>query len=290
MSRVDSTFYSRITQPSKTRRAVCPIDSFPLEKLRLSHKRITDPYYRVHNSQGFGSSDFRDADADAGKYYYIHIDSYDTMNTQTIINEVSPLLINPTNFIPGAYYTYVIASVLDTSIGANRQPLPLPQLYATRTMNMFEFGTKHHQIMYRKAIQDKQSCQYRIYAAGEIMCVNENTLIFNFISGTYKMKRYISGKRAIYEQAYITYMMEQTAPDYSNILFQNEPLITIDALPLKKNELSRLKRHRVPMYMFDTQKQCSDMKYAIIRHVHETKKRITNEEINEIYRKIHNQI
>jgi len=287
MSRIDPVFYSRWLQPSKTRSAVPPIRHFPLQKLRVSYKHITNPNYRLYNTQGFLSSNFRDADADAGKHYYIHIDSYDTSpKTQDIINEVSPLLINPDTFIPGAYYTYIIAA---ESEGGTHQASHVPQLYVTRAINMFEFGTKHQQIMYRKAMQDKHCCnEYRIYAAGEIMCVNENTLIFNFISGTYKMKRYISNKRAIYEQAYIQYLMTNIAPKYTNILFQKDVLMTDEVLTLTKNEIARLKRHHVPMFLFPSQQECNRMKYAIIRHTHQTKKSITNEELEEINTQIRN--
>lgn len=289
MSRIDPAFYSRWIQPSNTRSAVPPIRHFPLQKLRISYKHITNPNYHVYNTQGFLSSKFRDADADAGKHYYIHIDSYDTSSkTHDIINEVSPLLINPDTFIPGAYYTYIIAA---ESERGTHHTSPPPQIYVTRTINMFEFGTKHQQIMYRKAMQDKQCCnEYRIYTAGEIMCVNENTLIFNFISGTYKMKRYISNKRAIYEQAYIQYLMTNIAPKYTNILFQKDTLISAEVLSLSltKNEIARLKQHHVPMFLFPSQQECDRMKYAIIRHAYQTKKSITNEELEEINTQIRN--
>jgi hypothetical protein len=67
---------------------------------------------------------------------------------------------------------------------------------------MYEFGTKHHQILYRMAIRDEHldnsynKIEYKLYSAGEILCINKNTLLFNFYSGTYKMKKYISNRRA----------------------------------------------------------------------------------------------
>ena len=159
-----------------------------------------------------------------------------------------------------------------------------PQLYAAKTVNMYEFGTKHQQIMYRKARQDV-AAEYKIYATGEIMCVNENTLLFNFISGTYKMKKHISARRTKYEQAYITYMMRNIAPKYTNILFQKEVLITDDVLPLTKRELSRLRRHNIPLFMFDTQNQCTWMNGDVIQHKRKMTN-ITDEEMKSIYVKI----
>ena len=284
MSRVDSTFYSNITQPSRTRSCAIPIEGFPLEKRRLSYKAIVDPARRVYNSQGFRASKLHDADADAGKYYYIYVDPYDASHNMTcVIDEVSPLLVNPTEFETGAYYTYMVASSSSSS-SSGIQGNARPQLYAAKTVNMYEFGTKHQQIMYRKARQDV-AAEYKIYATGEIMCVNENTLLFNFISGTYKMKKHISARRTKYEQAYITYMMRNIAPKYTNILFQKEVLITDDVLPLTKRELSRLRRHNIPLFMFDTQNQCTWMNGDVIQHKRKMTN-ITDEEMKSIYVKI----
>ena len=286
MSKIDPAFYSAITRPSRTRSAAIPIQSFPLEKRRISRNTLLDPLRRIYNIQGLSAAKIRDADADAGKYYYIHINSYDTSQTTTdIINEVSPLLINPADFEPGAYYTYIVADIVGVDRETNKTVVVSPaqaqahghgQLYATKTINMYEFGTKHHHIMYRKAIQDEalfaelektyKNVEYRIYAAGEIKCVNANTLIFNFISGTYKMKKHMTKTRVKYEQAYFTYMMNNFAPKYTNILFQQSVLIVEETLPLTRRELSRLRRHNVPMFLFDTSNQCCQMRNAANQH------------------------
>jgi hypothetical protein len=47
-------------------------------------------------------------------------------------------------------YTYVIASIIQKDRDTNRDIELAPmKLYASKSMNMFEFGTKHHQIFYR---------------------------------------------------------------------------------------------------------------------------------------------
>jgi hypothetical protein len=300
MCSVNPLFYSNSIKPIKTRNASIPIENFPLEKKRLSYNKIVDPYWRIHNSQGFGSSKWRDADADAGKYYYIHINSYDTSsNVRNLIDKVSPLLINPSTFESGSYYTYMIVSLCSSS-HAMPKPKPKLQLYVTKTENMFEFGTKHHQIMYRLAnhneeeekdkINKNNNQKYIIYSAGELMCENENTLIFNFISGTYDMERCISDRRRKYEEAYITHMMKSIAPLYTNIIFQKDVLITEDTVPVTKQYLSLLRRHNIPVFTYDTREQCNMMKYDIIRHYNNTKKNnnnnnncITNHELQAIY-------
>lgn len=302
MTQLDPTFYSNITQPSRTRSAVAPIHSFPLEKRRVTRNTLLDPWRHIYNIQGLSASNFRDADADAGKYYYIHVNSYDSSPiTTNIIDEVSPLLVNPTEFEPGAYYTYMIVSIIgkdpETDKTVVLSQTGQPELYATKTTNMYEFGTKHHQIMYRKAIQDEslfaelaktyKNVEYRIYAAGEIMCVTENKLIFNFISGTYKMKKHMTATRVRYEQAYFTYMMSNISPKYTTILFQQLALIMEDVLPLTRRELSRLRRHNVPLFLFDTQNKCERMRNAIIQLRTSNKSIIlTNEDLEEIYIRI----
>jgi hypothetical protein len=297
MSCVNPVFYSDSMKPTKTRNASIPIEKFPLEKKRQSYNKIVNPCRHVQNSQGFGSSKWRDADADAGKYYYIHINSYDTsLNVIKLIDKVSPLLKNPPTFESGAYYTYMIVALSPSS---HEMPKPKPkiELYVTKTANMFEFGTKHHQIMYRLAlakhnneeedganINKNNNQEYIIYAAGEIMCENENTLHFNFISGTYHMKKCISDRRRKYEEAYITHMMKSIAPVYTNIIFQTKALITENTVPLTKQYLSILRQHNIPVFLYDTRERCNMMKYAILRHSYNKNNNcITNDELQEIY-------
>ncbi len=297
MRSVNPSLYSNCIKPTKTRAASIPIEHFPLEKKRLSYNKIVNPQLRVLNSQGFCSSHLRDADADAGKYYYIHINPYDTsLNVKNLIDKVSPLLINPSTFESGSYYTYMIASPYLKSKKIK------PQLYVTKTANMFEFGTKHHQIMYRLAKYNKEeedrgannskNQEYVIYAAGEIMCENENTLHFNFISGTYHMKKCISNRRRKYEEAYITHMMKSIAPVYTNIIFQTKVLLTVNTVPLTKQYLSILRRYNIPVFLHDAREKCDEMKYAILRHYNNRNNRnsnnsnsysITNDELQEIY-------
>lgn len=294
----DTDLYSFLMQPSKTRNAVPPMHTIPLEKRRVTRNSLLEPRSHIYNIQGLTASNLRDADADAGKHYYIHLDSYDTTSkTSNVIEDVSPLIVNPSVFEPGAYYTYIVAVIIGKEPETNKTVVLSqtgePELYTAKTVNMYEFGTKHHQIMYRKAIQDEElfrelsktykSVEYRIYAAGEIVCINDYTLIFNFISGTYKMKKHITKKRSKYEEAYFTYMMHNIAPKYSTILFQPPALIKEDVLPLTRKELSRLRRHNVPIFLFDTQYKCHQMRNAVIKHGLSNKTILANEELAEIH-------
>lgn len=303
MSGIDTNFYSFLMQPSKTRSAVPPMHTIPLEKRRVTRNSLLESRSHIYNIQGLTASKMRDADADAGKHYYIHLDSYDT-TTSRVIEDVSPLLVNPSEFEPGAYYTYIVAAIIGKEPGTNKTVILSqtgePELYTTRSINMYEFGTKHHQIMYRKAIQDEElfkelsktykSVEYRVYAAGEIFCINDDTLIFNFISGTYKMKKHIKKTRSKYEEAYFTYLMHSIAPKYSTVLFQPLALIKEENLSLTRKELSRLRRHGVPIFLFDTQNKCNQMRNAAIVQrglSNKTNKTmITKEELQEIYTRL----
>ena len=297
---VDPEFYSSLLLPSRTRSGVPAIKSIPIEKRRMSRNEIMKPYNRICNIQGFAVSNVADADADVdgGKYYYIHLDPYDTSpSTTRVIDEVSPLLVNPTQFEKGAYYAYIVASIIgkDRETGKTVTLSQLPhQLYATRVINMYEFGVKHHQIFYRMVLHDEalfaeleklyDNIEYMLYASGEILCRSENTLLFNFYSGTYKMKKHISARRAKNEEAYIQYMMQEYAPKYVNIRFQHCPFITTQTLALTRKELARLRRHKIPMFLFDTQKQCNDMRNAVLLYKN-TKKTtdIPDDALNKIY-------
>ena len=296
---VDPEFYSSLLLPSRTRSGVPAIKSIPIEKRRLSRNEIMKPYNRILNIHGFAVSNVADADVDAGKYYYIHFDPYDTSpSTTRVIDEVSPLLVNPTQFEKGAYYAYIVASIIgkDRETGKTVTLSELPhQLYATRVINMYEFGVKHHQIFYRMVLRDEalfaeleksyDNIEYRLYASGEITCRSENTLLFNFYSGTYKMKRHISSTiRVKNEEAYIQYMMQEYAPKYVNIRFQQCPFITTQTLALARKELARLRRHKIQMFLFDTQIQCNDMRNAVLLYKNTEKTTvISDESLNKIY-------
>jgi hypothetical protein len=295
----DSLDYLSLLEPLRTRSGNKPINTIPLEKIRLSSNMITDLYKRIYNLQGFSCSSLRDADHDAGKYYYIHIDSYDNSpETINVISEVSPLLTNPRYFEAGCFYNYVITSIVGIDKKTNNKVnISKPELCATKVINMYEFGTKHQQIMFRMLFRDKElynelsktykKIEYSLYVSGEIMCKNDKTIIYNFYSGTYKMKRHISLRRAKYEKAYMTFLINSLAPNYTNIDFQNNSLISNNVLPLNRKELARLKRHNIPMYLFNSQDECTQMRNAVIRYKKEHKVDIiNNEQLENVYNTI----
>jgi hypothetical protein len=84
--------------------------------------------------------------------------------------------------------------------------------------------------------------------------------------------------RVKYEEAYFTYMMQNMSPKYTNILYQQTTLIVEETLPLTRRELSRLRRHNVPVFLFDTPRQCYQMRNAA--------KQSKEESLQDIYERV----
>lgn len=208
-------------------------------------------------------------------------------DTARAIDDASPLLVNPgrTQFEPGACYTYVVIVALASGAGT-ADPSPI-HLCATRALNMYEFGTKHQQIFYRMATSARfKSCtKYALYAAGEILCLNETALVFNFFSGTYKMSKRIPARRARYEEAFITHLMGGVAPEM-RVLFRHCPLILSDTVPLLGCELDRLRTYGIQVFPFDTPAQCKSMRSSALCHKNMTKNDMTVEELHKTYQKL----
>jgi hypothetical protein len=294
----DTLFYLNLLQPLKTRSANLPINYVPLKKIRLSRQTIMNEYKRVHNIQGLSCSPIWEADIDAGKYYYIHIDPYNSSETTlNLLDEVSPLITNPIHFEPECFYNYLITSItgIDKKTN-NRVDISKPELCATKVINMYEFGTKHQQILVRMLHRDRElfdelsktykKIEYVLYVSGEINCKTDNTIFLNFFSGTYKMKKHISLRRSIYEKSYIVYLFNTIAPNYTNIHFQNNSLISNNVF-LTRKELSRLRKHKIPMFLFNTQNECNQMRNHVICYKKNNKvETISDEELKKLYNNI----
>ena len=279
-------------EPSATRSRKAPMQRMHFVKRSMTRKAIMNPNRRVNMQCMQGEDD---------KFYYIPLDSYNPEHL-SIISDVSPLLVNPTpaQFEPGAMYTYIVASIITKDPSTNRDIEVVPaKLYATKTLNMFEFGTKHHHILYRMAStpeldevaarnagvgpgMDPTKLQYALHASGEIRCINERELEFNFFSGTYKMQRKIPKRRTKYETALITHLMQTIAPSYT-IAFDFKPFIVPDVMRIKHAQIQHLKRNGIPAFGFDTQTQCRTMRTSVLRYKNVEGTDMTPEKMNEVY-------
>jgi len=283
--------YAQWLEPSNTRSRKAPIEGLHFVKRSMTRKAIMHPDRRV-NMQCMQGQD--------GKFYYIHLDAYNTDHLQ-IISELSPLLVNPTpaQFEPGAMYTYIIASIISKDPVTHMDIQVVPsKLYATKAMNMFEFGTKHHQIFYRMSITDElesvartaginmDDLQYGLHASGEIHCITPTSLEFNFYSGTYRMKRAIPRRREKYEMGLITRLMQTIDQAYTPPIFKFTPFIVQEALPITQDQIEHLKRKDIPVYGFDTVSQCRTMRINVMRHKNVQKSDMSRAQMDETYKTI----
>jgi hypothetical protein len=282
--------YQQWLEPSATRSKKAPIKRMHFVKRSMTRKAIMHPNRRVTMQCMQGEDD---------KFYYIPLDSYNPAHL-SIINELSPLLVNPTppQFEPGAMYTYIVASIITKDPDTNMDIEVVPaKLYASKALNMFEFGTKHQHIFYRmastpeldevaarNAVMDPTKLQYALYASGEIRCINKMALEFNFFSGTYKMQRKIPKRRTKYETALITHLMQTIAP--YTITFDFKPFIVPDVMRITHAQMADLKRKGIPAFGFDTQAQCRTMRISVLRHKNVEGTDMTHERMNEAYASI----
>lgn len=257
---------------SSTRSRSRPVDRLPFIKRSISCKTIKNPtnQVRMQCMQGVDN-----------KYYYIPLDPYNPEHLH-IADELSPLLVNPTpaQFEPGALYTYIVANFVDKhpDTGADVQLSPV-KLYACKAHNMFEFGTKHHQIFYRMCLTgelerfardhgyDPNKLKYGLHSSGEIMCGDPPThLTFNFYSGTYKMRKHVPPRRRTAEAAIINELLHRIDTLYKKIRVVLHPFIMPDVMKITPAQLRHLNDNGIPTYGFDTQRQCYDMRSALNRN------------------------
>lgn len=279
--------------PSNTRSGLAPITRLPLVKRSMKRGTIMHPSSRV------GMQCMKGED---GKFYYIPVDPYSPEHL-IFINEMSPLLVNPTprQFEKGALYTYIVASIIRKDPDTNRDIKEAPmKLYACKTQNMFEFGTKHHQIFYRMALTDEldnvarekgidvNQLQYALYASGEIKCIDTFTLVFNFFSGTYKMQIKIPTIKEPAEIELIRTLMKKIDPSYVIRDGLGRPFIVPETMSITHAQIRNLNAKGIPTFEFDTVRQCRDMTIHVMRTKQVEKRTLGLEELQQKYQQIMN--
>lgn len=277
-------------EPSNTRSGLPAISRLPFVKRSMKSRTIKNPSSRV------GMQCMKGED---GKFYYIPIDPYSPEHLR-FIDEMSPLLVNPTprQFEKGAVYTYIVASIIRKEPGTNRDIEEVPmKLYVCKAHNMFEFGTKHHQIFYRMALTDElntvarekgidvKQLQYALYASGEIKCIDPFTLVFNFFSGTYKMQRKVPKHREPIELEIIKNKMTKIDPNYV-IRLDPRPFIVPETMSITHEQVRSLNAKGIPTFEFETQSQCRQMQSYVSRIKSSEKRTVTHDEMREKYREI----
>lgn len=277
-------------QPLSTRSGLPPIMLMPRVKRSMKPGTIKNPNSQVRMQCMKGED---------GKFYYIPIDPYSPEHL-TLIDEMSPLLVNPTprQFEKGALYTYIVASIIRKDPDTNRDIEEVPmKLYVCKAQNMFEFGTKHHQIFYRMVLTNEldnvahekgiavDQLQYALHASGEIKCIDPFTLVFNFFSGTYKMQRKVPKSREPIEIEIISTLMNEIDPRYV-IRLDSRPFIVPETMSITRKQLHTLKEKGIPTFEFETQQQCRQMQSYITRIKSSEKRTITHDEMREKHKQI----
>ena len=240
------------------------------------------------------------------EYYYIHLSPYQH-ETKHIIDEVSPLMKNPDEFEVGAIYTFILASigVRQTQETHGSHPVFTPctdkALYVAKANNIFEHGTKHQQIFFRMCQMEERTLTecakshkkggrqgnpcFALFSSGEIRCTGPNSLVFNFFSGTYKMKSHVTSKQKVThnETAVITSIINSIAPSY-RVGHMDKPFITLSETPVTESELQRLEQHEIPVLRFGSGYECQAF-YRELR-IRSQGKWLSNDELRRVAREI----
>jgi hypothetical protein len=172
------------------------------------------------------------------------------------------------------------------------------KLYACKAQNMFEFGTKHHQIFYRMVLTgelqtvahqvgiDVNQLQYALHASGEIKCIDPFTLVFNFFSGTYKMQKKVPKRREPIEIEIITDLMREIDPRYVIRDGFGRPFIVPGTMSITHDQLRSLNEKGIPTFKFDTQSQCRQMQSYVSRVKSSEKRTVSHDEMREKHKEI----
>ena len=293
-----------LEMPLPTRSGHRPIEMTTRVKRYIYPQSVHDP--RTHVSMQCLSNEGAPGIARGQEeYYYIHLNAY-RPETKHIIDEISPLLKNPSQFEVGAMYTFVLASLGVRQQNAVGFPVFTPctdiALYTTKVNNIFEHGTKHHQIFYRITQMEEEkeliaACAhkhkkhgrlgnpcYALFASGEIHCVGARQLRFNFFSGTFKMLAHVSSKVKVThnETAFMTHMIRMIAPEYS-IGLLDKPFIKPETRPVTELELQRLRERGILIIPFKTLSECRNFNRELRtkKAIQERESRRTNIWFNE---------
>lgn len=158
------------------------------------------------------------------KFYLVELTPYGNQ----LLERLTPVLEQPA-VLENAVYVYVVLSLGHDAI---------PKLYLMKTLNSYEIGTKHQQLIYRIACQSPSNCsKYVLYYAGELLKNPDNSIVFNFISGTYMKDKLTAKKQLAAATTFVTeHLLAMTNHAYS-VEFVQVPFISPQSLPLTAEDL-----------------------------------------------------
>jgi hypothetical protein len=182
------------------------------------------------------------------KYYLVDFDSYCyNIRHPNKTCKNFPIIINLNELDEGGIYVYVLLSFNDNE----------PIMYLIKTYTVYEFGTKHQQLIYRITCDNRGCKNYNLYYAGELQ-KKDNKIIFNFYSGTF-MKDKLNPETLTND---IEFMRNHISlllfnPDI-DIIFTDEPIITNENIIFTYDDLDQLKTLGAIVYEFDNKEDCKN--------------------------------
>lgn len=178
-------------------------------------------------------------------FYMIELNPYGN----ELLERLTPIIVDP-DTIENGIYTFVVLSL------GNKNA---PKLYIMKTLNFYEIGTKHQQLINRIACIKKECVEYVIYYAGELLKTPDDTILFNFSSGTY-MKDKLHEEETLEGIEYITNTFNELTSSKYNIEFTKDPLITSQILPLTREDIQLYLECGATIREFSSKTECVEYK------------------------------
>lgn len=175
-----------------------------------------------------------------GKYYFVHLNPYES----SLLQEKLPVIedVEKLKDANDGIYTYVVLSLDDGPV----------KIYLIRVLNIYEFGTKHQQLVHRIACINNKCKKYNLFYAGEVL--KEGDVVrFNFYSGTFKMETKLKKKNTSKDINYVKRFLDRSG---INVEFVNEPLIIPENLQLTKQDIDLYKSIGANVFEFDNKDKC----------------------------------
>lgn len=185
-----------------------------------------------------------------GKYYNVLIDPYTNVPLQQSIPLIGGILSGKYKYEieKNAVYVYVL-------LGHDK--VDNKYLYLMKVNSAFEFGTKHHQLVYRVAKLYPEWKKIQVYYSGELHRSETGTIAFNFFSGTFHMEKHIKEGNKPSDMWYIIKLIkkyfgfvEEEGGQF--IYFTELPLIEKQSFSLRE-ELEKYKSFGAIIYEFTSE-------------------------------------
>lgn len=201
------------------------------------------------------------------KFYMVELNPYGN----ELLERLTPIVVDPDTIETGVY-TFVVLSLGHEEV---------PKLYMMKTLNFYEIGTKHQQLINRIACIKKECVEYVIYYAGELFKTPKNNILFNFSSGTY-MKDKLHEEETPEGIEYITNTLHELTGSKYDIEFTKFPLITNQILPLTLEDIKLYLECGAIIREFSSKIECVSYKEFYNRNKHNLQNETIQKQMEEL--------